>query len=1463
MANKRLTRDQAAKQMAAADNRIKGISSIADNTVRRSKIDLKKQYGTDPGNRQAVTSVDKALNSLAKTTEALAKGVKTITVETARGVKNITASGAKAMNEYAKAITEDIHINRQNFMVTTIGKFTPLVGYAVAKMMETTVFRNMIDKMKVGLGKALDSVTTRFKRLASMGWEKGKEFWNSMMDRISGKRGAVRTRMENARQAKKDKKYFTKETAIKEALADARVQSAARKAAKTKDIEKQVPHMASGGYVQKEGLAKVHAAEVVQPVDKIVETIVDTVNKRLDAKEEKQKKGMFEGTMFEKTKEKDFFGFDKIGKSIRSGMEIMFRKNLALEQRVMKRDKKNQQGLIGSFMTAYSQEAKQEELPLMERQVRAILELKNTISGDQKVRAAAWNKMLYEHPVFHAMYLSAKGTVKAFTSPLKFLFKKRGRYGNKLATRGTVFERLVDASTQTFQGLMEKMDDVIHNTFLIANTTHASALKSGASKDKIDAKKAPGQSGYSISGVVGKLAYKGLVKAPGKAISWAANKIKGGSGDFLNQDAFGKKGFFSKKNVGDFTKKHATEAWRNIKGYTESDPVKKQEFFDKKKKKADDKIKAKQDAMDALDLETKYAMQAMEVRFDKLRTKVIKEEEKEKSFYAKKEEAMDEWIKGNKLAGKDARREKYNQKQENFSSGGKDRSGKPTIFGKIAEMAKDTKKNLKSNIASEGIAKTTAKTLKKGAGFIWSILKTGMSLFSGGISGIATMLGPILSGAIATALAGAAGAALGLAANKYLIKPVTDKIYAKIDKKTAAGNKSSDIIRKTSYATQKDYQQGGSTTKKEAQLASMRTKNELSLGHVSNEARKNFGLFQGVNFLRVQDAQNKYQSEHAEDYLQYGHSQVSKLRQKFVKNKIYRPKLLFGESWEDYGINREKAFLSYLTSQGKVLSQEDLDSDFSSVVRRAKNEALPSTNVKTTTVKASNTKTNKTSNSSITIKSQKTALAEINKVDKRNIYENKVNKAQVAITKWFPTINQFAGNTEIGSLLSGYAADKSKKNPNALLNAFDTISNFSKEKWIAANGDVALWEIGQTYKENKSLAKTKIKEIKETQIYKDTTALAGGLTDVAVDATKSLTEGYKKGSKNKTGINKVTSGIKEAGKTLKTNTDTIYGKAVTELLEYQDSTTGQKATEYMEKQMQNSQESYDYWSGLSPKDKIKQLRLLAETQKENLLIKAEKANEKYGITDKASSTLSKIKQKGYDLKTNFMPMLMTMGDNLITSVLKLKEFFVDAYGDPKQFYRDTKEKLWGGVTKIKEISMTSWNELKNMYTLMKWDAQFKYDQYKNGSTIAWEPNMVPEKTVAAKITAHAGGAYIFPGKAGQVSTITLTGKAGEIANFIPPEEIMGGSPVGSKEVASMGARKEQLRALLNNGMMEGLNGIKNSVDTGTKASIANMHTVINQTSSVTSTNNTSGGGSIAPSRPIDDSLYNILTGNIS
>jgi len=807
----RISKQEAARQFAAADKRIKGISSIAQSTIKRSKVlEVEKQYGTIKGNKQAVSSVDRALKSLTKSTQALALGVKLITVETARGVKNITQTGASVIGEYTKALGEDIHMKREGMMVALTAKITPFIGYAIAKLFETTVFKNMVEKMKAGLDRALRSVSSRFKKLASAGWEKSKEFWNSLRDRTSKKRGSINVQVKNAKK------------------------NSSGQAGTKKSLESQVPHMAKGGYVKKEGIAKVHAAEVVQPVGNVVEEIVNQVNKRVDAKEKKQK-SFLSGTVFESSrgkKAKDFFGFEKVGSSIRNAFEIMTRSNLDLERQIMRRDKTEQRGLVKSFITAYAEEAKQEELPLMERQVQATIELKKTISGQNKVTQAAWNKMLYEHPVFHAIYASSKWAIKAMGMPVSFLFKKRGIYANRLSKRGTVFERLLDAMTNVYTGLMGKMDDVIGNTYVSAAAT------AKANNGKADGlTKAPKQGGYTIAGAAARLVGKGIGAAY-KVGKWGLRKTAFKDMDQEKWDKFDKfdiKGAAKKwkKDAKDKLKKKASspfewawdrlqyrskedqEIWKrdlqakaNLKKMEKSQrksdwlKFKDQKEEENKKWKTKQRIRIRKEAIEkkrqeAIDKENEEDKKWTEASRGKRRsdTKVYTRDSsgKWKSGSQHTYDQMTDAAKKKKAEREEEKKYSWMKKIKYENKGDKDKTGQRTQFSIFKSIEKVNKKNLKQNTTQ---AKSTSKLTKFMTGWrrFLPFIKTA---FASVVTVITSLSGMLFSGI--TALIGLLGGswlfkkplkALGATAG-WVLKGVAKggEVVVKAGLKTKVGQK--------------------------------------------------------------------------------------------------------------------------------------------------------------------------------------------------------------------------------------------------------------------------------------------------------------------------------------------------------------------------------------------------------------------------------------------------------------------------------------------------------------------------------------------------------------------------------------------------------------------------------------------------------------------------------------------------
>lgn len=154
---------------------------------------------------ETVQSYNSVLKGLGNTINRLAWGVKHITTETARATKD-------AIGQYARAVGEDISINKTNTVAMALSGASPIFGYFASKFMETDVFQKTADKIKEKLGNAVSGGFSRLGRMAGIG-------------------------------------------------------------KKVKYEEEDMPHMQRGGYVKKSGVIKVHAAEVVMPAEKIMKQI--------------------------------------------------------------------------------------------------------------------------------------------------------------------------------------------------------------------------------------------------------------------------------------------------------------------------------------------------------------------------------------------------------------------------------------------------------------------------------------------------------------------------------------------------------------------------------------------------------------------------------------------------------------------------------------------------------------------------------------------------------------------------------------------------------------------------------------------------------------------------------------------------------------------------------------------------------------------------------------------------------------------------------------------------------------------------------------------------------------------------------------------------------------------------------------------------------------------------------------
>jgi hypothetical protein len=179
-----------------------GINSLSSEQKRMMK---RLNDERDAFSNQTMQSYNTVVKGLGSTINRLATGIKYITTETAKATKD-------AIGQYARAIGEDISVNKTNAVAMALSSASPIFGYFASKFMETDVFQNAADKIKSKLGDAVSGGFSRLGRMVGIG-----------------------------KKAKYD--------------------------------EEGVPQLQSGGYVKKGGVVKVHAAEVVMPAEKVMTQI--------------------------------------------------------------------------------------------------------------------------------------------------------------------------------------------------------------------------------------------------------------------------------------------------------------------------------------------------------------------------------------------------------------------------------------------------------------------------------------------------------------------------------------------------------------------------------------------------------------------------------------------------------------------------------------------------------------------------------------------------------------------------------------------------------------------------------------------------------------------------------------------------------------------------------------------------------------------------------------------------------------------------------------------------------------------------------------------------------------------------------------------------------------------------------------------------------------------------------------
>ena len=148
----------------SAYNRAQGISSLSSTLSKNQRSSTKtmnelnkslknvaqeqRNATNEVGYSKGISDVERSMNVILKklsyTIDEFGKGAKKIASQTAVATKD-------TLKEYARAVSQDINVNKTNLVAMSLAKSTPIFGYFVAKFMETNVFKKASENIKKSL----------------------------------------------------------------------------------------------------------------------------------------------------------------------------------------------------------------------------------------------------------------------------------------------------------------------------------------------------------------------------------------------------------------------------------------------------------------------------------------------------------------------------------------------------------------------------------------------------------------------------------------------------------------------------------------------------------------------------------------------------------------------------------------------------------------------------------------------------------------------------------------------------------------------------------------------------------------------------------------------------------------------------------------------------------------------------------------------------------------------------------------------------------------------------------------------------------------------------------------------------------------------------------------------------------------------------------------------------------------
>ncbi len=786
--------------------------------VNQQLSETEADLGSYEGIEEVQGSMLKVLNSLNDTVGSIGYGFAKIAAET-------TKASAGAIKQYGKAITEDVRLNKQNVVAMALARSSPIFGYFAAKFVETDVFQNAKEKMKTNISEALGGVTSKFK------------------EGIGGLIGRAKRKGEKERPIKP-----------------------------IKPTEK-IPKMQHGGYVERAGMAYLHPAEVVVPIEKILSTIDESVSTTKD--------------LAKVTKAAQLSTLAKVSTYVASV------------------EKLEKVGIFKGFMRAMRQVHEQYTEPSDVRMLRALLAIQQSLGATVGTWPQIWQKMLVEHPTFRQLVFAMKGLGAIFGIPFKFaysIFKSRGGYQAHLSHDKNPFKAIGENIGLIYTEGMWRLDNIALYTRATAEA--ARDLSSAITGKSYTPLEGVPRGIWSIFGLA-----RGLTNWATKNLSKLVFGALGTSIKLIaRQPALGELFTQFGKQIGYvLTKEYRLSPKMLTAG------VKREDVYGSGTRYLgviDEKVQKVVRRINAIPVSEIH----MERFAERAEAYTIENRKSQRKLLSYTSDLMNISEGEYKITKRMDQREKRRSIFGFF--GGAFGAVKNLIGAGLGFIAP-----LLSGFLVPAITRIWSSLFPRGiistiTGTMFSVIRNlAIKIFPKGI--IQALAGTLASAPLWTSIAATASAAfLGVGIGKLLDKlfGISESFKAYLDKMDKRAMELSNI--QTKDITEKYQRARGGGKKGYESLEEIKLKTQLGI----KERSKDIGVFGRTNILAIDAAQQAYMSDHIGEYLAYGPEQIKALRQKWIQEKGFPAKPI-GYNAEQYGLKREQEFLKYLKKEGKPLSE--------------------------------------------------------------------------------------------------------------------------------------------------------------------------------------------------------------------------------------------------------------------------------------------------------------------------------------------------------------------------------------------------------------------------------------------------------------------------------------------------------------------------------------------------------------